>query len=134
MPQDVQAPVPVSELSPGALFQDPSGTRAVKSQYSSGICPDCVLLGNGAYGNPLPDLSVHVVEIPDEVVYGEPTTLKDLPAGSLFETERGVRAIKSANFYRGRNLQPKCVLLESGEYAHFEKGEQTIVRPFTFEA
>lgn len=56
-------------------------------------------------------------------------TLEDLPAGSLFETQDGIKAVKSEYRYSNSNAQPQCILLESGEYAHFEHGADTLVRP-----
>lgn len=53
-------------------------------------------------------------------------TLKLLPSGSLFETKNGIKAIKSEYYYQ--NGQCKCILLNSGEYAHFEEGNNTKVK------
>lgn len=61
---------------------------------------------------------------------GEWTTLEDLPPGTLFETEHGTRAVKSEYTYgEGRRSdQWQCILLGSGEYAHFKDGNATRVR------
>lgn len=49
-------------------------------------------------------------------------TLGNLRKGAIFETQKGVRAVKSE--YRYPNGGCECVLLASGEYAHFgEPGE-----------
>lgn len=48
---------------------------------------------------------------------GEWTTLAELPEGAVFETESGTRAVKSEYHYD--NGACKCILLDSGEYAHF---------------
>lgn len=53
--------------------------------------------------------------------------LNDLPPGSLFVTRAGVLAVKSE--YRYPNGAPECVLLASGEYAHFADGGRTEVEP-----
>ena len=52
--------------------------------------------------------------------------LKTLRKGAIFETKDGIKAIKSEYAYDNGN--PQCVLLESGEYAHFPKGERELVR------
>jgi hypothetical protein len=56
--------------------------------------------------------------------------LDDIPPGSLFETEQGTRAIKSE--YRYPDGAPECVLLASGEYAHFADKGATLVRVIGF--
>jgi hypothetical protein len=53
-------------------------------------------------------------------------SLDDIPPGSLFETEQGIRAIKSE--YRYPDGAPECILLASGEYAHFVDKGKTPVR------
>lgn len=55
-------------------------------------------------------------------------TLDDIPPGSLFETEDGIRAVKSEYHYDNHNPQPLCILLTSGEFAHFPDKERTRVR------
>ena len=59
-------------------------------------------------------------------------TLDELPPGSLFETASGVRAVKSEYHYQDGG-QWQCVLLESGEYAHFPEGNRTRVRAIEVE-
>ncbi len=55
------------------------------------------------------------------------TTLGELRPGALFETRDGVRAVKSEyHYYNGGACL--CVLLESGEYAHFPACDLTAVR------
>jgi len=54
------------------------------------------------------------------------TTLKDLEPGCLFITANGIRAVKSEYHYPNGNCQ--CILIESGEYAHFSMGNDTKVR------
>lgn len=53
--------------------------------------------------------------------------LEDLPPGSLFETQSGIRAVKSEYHYSAGG-QCMCVLLASGEYAHFADGNDTLCR------
>ena len=52
--------------------------------------------------------------------------LKDLREGALFKTRGGTYAVKSE--YRYENGVCQCILLESGEYAHFKDGNETLVR------
>lgn len=52
--------------------------------------------------------------------------LEDLRDGAIFETRAGVRAIKSG--YRLPGGQPQCILLASGEYAHFPERGDILVR------
>ncbi len=57
------------------------------------------------------------------------TTLGELRYGALFVTQEGTMAVKSE--YRYSNdpqAQCLCILLESGEYAHFVDGNKTLVR------
>jgi hypothetical protein len=57
------------------------------------------------------------------------TTLDELRKGALFVTQDGTYAVKSE--YRYSNdpqSQCLCILLESGEYAHFKDGNKTVVR------
>lgn len=65
------------------------------------------------------------------VIVGDETTLEALPAGTLFRTDAGVVALKTQYHYTNHNPQPMCILLGSGEYAHFPAREQTRVRPIT---
>jgi hypothetical protein len=44
--------------------------------------------------------------------------LQDLRDGAIFETQSGIRAVKSGYHYSNAGAI-QCVLLESGEYAHF---------------
>lgn len=53
------------------------------------------------------------------------STLAALDAGTVFETLAGVRAVKSE--YRYPNGEPLCVLLASGEYAHFDEPDADVV-------
>lgn len=57
------------------------------------------------------------------------TTLGELPPGSIFETKEGIKAVKSEYYYSNEPYsQCQCVLLESGEYAHFPEKNKTAVR------
>jgi hypothetical protein len=56
----------------------------------------------------------------------EETTLDALRRGAVFMTRDGIAAVKSEYHYP--NGAPQCVLLESGEYAHFPDGGATVVR------
>ena len=51
--------------------------------------------------------------------------LKNLRNGALFITKDGIRAIKSEYHYPNGNSE--CILLESGEYGHFPKGDRELV-------
>lgn len=53
--------------------------------------------------------------------------LEDLPPGFVFVTQKGVLAVKSEyhDSFAGHRM---CVLLQSGEYAHFADGDDTLVR------
>lgn len=55
------------------------------------------------------------------------TTLGQLRPGAVFVTRENVYAVKS-EYLNGDLLQCECVLLESGEYAWFKDGDQTIVK------
>lgn len=56
-------------------------------------------------------------------------TLDELPKGSLFVTRDVALAVKSEYHYGNQpNSQWQCVLLESGEYAHFPHGNREEVR------
>ena len=54
------------------------------------------------------------------------TTLSQLQPGAMFKTRDGVLAIKSE--YHMPNAQSECVLLASGEYAHFPEKNDTEVQ------
>ena len=56
------------------------------------------------------------------------TTLEDLRPGAVFETRNGIRAVKSEYRYSNENPQAQCILLTSGECAHFPEGNSTEVR------
>ena len=54
--------------------------------------------------------------------------LGNLRNGALFRTPDGVLAVKSEYRYSdGVDTQSLCVLLESGEYAHFPKKDMELV-------
>lgn len=62
--------------------------------------------------------------------------LRDLRKGAIFETKSGVRAVKSEYFYDSewphkKETQYLCVLLTSGEYAHFPNGNNELVKALT---
>jgi hypothetical protein len=60
--------------------------------------------------------------------------LKDLRPGAVFVTREGIYAVKSEYFYAGDSgSQCECVLLASGEYAHFRDGNETLVREVSVE-
>ena len=63
---------------------------------------------------------------PAPVAETEWTTVEELPPGQLFETKGGIRAVKSE--YRLSSGRMECVLLASGEYAHFPDGNETVVK------
>ena len=52
--------------------------------------------------------------------------LEELEPGALFTTKKGTVAVKSE--YRMPSGQCMCILVASGEYAHFERGNDTPVR------
>jgi len=52
--------------------------------------------------------------------------LGDLPPGLIFATQNGVLAVKS-EYHNSWTGQCMCVLLQSGEYAHFLEGDETLV-------
>jgi hypothetical protein len=58
----------------------------------------------------------------------EEVTLASLRPGALFVTHDGIMAVKSEYVYSSDNPQCECILLESGEYAHFPDGNRTLVR------
>lgn len=53
--------------------------------------------------------------------------LRDLPPGMVFCTQDGVLAVKS-EYHNSFGGQCMCVLLESGEYAYFTDGNNTLVQ------
>lgn len=56
-------------------------------------------------------------------------TLDALPPGALFVTDDGTMAVKSEyKYYNTPDGQWLCVLLATGEYAHFEHGNKTLVQ------
>lgn len=55
--------------------------------------------------------------------------LRDLRPGAVFVTREGTYAVKSEYRYSSEPLaQCECILLASGEYAHFRDGNETLVR------
>jgi hypothetical protein len=67
--------------------------------------------------------------------YGPWLTLEKLPKGAIFETEEGCRAVKSEYHYgNAPDSQWQCVLLASGEYAHFPEKNRTRVREILLDA
>lgn len=57
------------------------------------------------------------------------TRLKNLKEGAIFTTKHGTLAVKSEYVYpNGPDSQCQCILLASGEYAHFEKGNNEWVK------
>ena len=53
--------------------------------------------------------------------------LRNLRNGAIFETKDGTKAVKSEYHY-DNGSQCQCVLLESGEYAHFNDADETWVK------
>lgn len=73
---------------------------------------------------------LRMIETDMEIEYfelGDKTTVERLSPGAVFATEYGVYAVKSEYRYGEEPYQCQCVLLASGEYAHFKNGDQTIV-------
>jgi hypothetical protein len=66
------------------------------------------------------------------------TTLGELPDGNLFEAHpedaNGQRVLAVKSEYHYPSGVCECVLLASGEYAHFRRGNATRVRPLDFHA
>ena len=56
------------------------------------------------------------------------TTLDDLRPGAVFITREGIKAVKSEYKYSDGQSQWECILLASGEFAHFPEKNQTEVR------
>lgn len=55
--------------------------------------------------------------------------LGDLRNGAIFETQDGIKAVKSEYCYDNTGgSQARCILLESGEMAHFPNGNEELVR------
>jgi hypothetical protein len=99
--------------------------------------------------NPRTDLTITItVDMAREILsYLEPLSslsqeteeewqkLDDIDPGEIFETKEGVRAVKSEYKYSNEpHSQWKCILLESGEYAHFDKKNDTEVRVIDIDA
>jgi len=56
-------------------------------------------------------------------------TLEDLRTGAIFVTKDGIYAVKSEYYYSGEVIsQSQCILLASGEFAHFPEKNKTLVR------
>lgn len=53
--------------------------------------------------------------------------LGELRCGAIFETRDGIHAVKSEYWYDNGGA-PECILLGSGEYAHFPNGAAELVR------
>lgn len=61
--------------------------------------------------------------------------LCNLRNGAIFATQNGIKAVKSEYVYSNKpNSQCECVLLESGEYAHFANGNDEWVKEIPVEA
>lgn len=54
--------------------------------------------------------------------------LENLRNGAIFVTKDGIRAVKSEYRYSNENPECECVLLASGEYAHFPSGNNEWVQ------
>lgn len=55
-------------------------------------------------------------------------SLEELPPGTVFVTQDGILAVKSEYRYGNEvDSQCRCILLGSGEYAHFKEGNDTLV-------
>lgn len=59
--------------------------------------------------------------------------LGDLSPGMIFTTNTGILAVKS-EYHNSMGGHCMCVLLGSGEYAHFAEGDETAVRPLELKA
>lgn len=55
-------------------------------------------------------------------------TLDELRPGAVFETRDHVKAVKSEYKYGDSSTQWECILIASGEFAHFPEKNQTQVR------
>ena len=60
--------------------------------------------------------------------------LINLRNGAIFETKDGIKAVKSEYRYSNENLECECILLASGEYAHFPHGNDEWVKEILVEA
>lgn len=68
------------------------------------------------------DMEIEYFELGDE------TTIGALRPGAVFATGNGTYAVKSEYEYSNESdAQYQCILLESGEYAHFKQGNATRV-------
>lgn len=68
------------------------------------------------------DMEIEYFELGDE------TTIEALRPGAVFATGSGTYAVKSEYKYSNEtDAQYQCILLESGEYAHFKQGNATRV-------
>ena len=56
------------------------------------------------------------------------TTLDELRPGAIFVTRSGVKAVKSEYRYGDGSTQWECILLSSGEFAHFPNKNEEEVR------
>ena len=56
------------------------------------------------------------------------TTLDKLRPGAVFVTKDHIKAVKSKYKYGDGESQWECILLSSGEFAHFAKENDTEVR------
>lgn len=72
---------------------------------------------------------LQTIEADMEIEYfelGDETTIGDLRPGAVFATGSGTYAVKSEYKYSDEaSAQYQCILLESGEYAHFKDGNAT---------
>ncbi len=59
---------------------------------------------------------------------GKWTTIAELEPGTIFETEDGVVAVKSEYGGYSDDVASMCVLVASGEYAHFKNGNNERAR------
>ena len=57
--------------------------------------------------------------------------LGELRPGAIFETRKGVRAVKTEYHTFNNERECDCYLLESGEAAHFPDGDSELVRELT---
>lgn len=59
--------------------------------------------------------------------------LKELRPGAVFITYDGIYAVKSQYQYNSsHNAQSLCILLENGEIAYFDDGNNTLVREIKY--
>lgn len=67
----------------------------------------------------------------------EDITIGDLRPGAIFVTGDGTLAVKTEYRYNATsysNGQCMCILLENGEYAHFPRGDRTIVNEYIIQS